>query len=58
MDLLISADVSGLKFYGLAERLRESLKKNVDLINVEQLSDNIDLLNEVMREGIRIYVQE
>ena len=58
VDLLVSADVSGLKFYGLAERLRESLKKNVDLINVEQLSDNIDLLNEVMREGIRIYVQE
>ena len=57
VDLLVSTDVSGLKFYGLAERLREALKKNVDLINVEQLSDNMDLLNEIMREGIRIYVQ-
>lgn len=57
VDLLVSTDVSGLKFYGLAERLREVLKKNVDLINVEQLSDNMDLLNEIMKEGIRIYVQ-
>ena len=57
VDLLVSTDVSGLKFYGLAERLREALKKNVDLINVEQLSDNMDLLNEIMKEGIRIYVQ-
>lgn len=57
VDLLVSTDVTGLKFYGLAERLRESLKKNVDLINVEQLSDNMDLLNEIMKEGIRIYVQ-
>lgn len=58
VDLLVSADVSGIKYYGLAERLREALKKNVDLINIEQLADNMELLNEVMREGIRIYVQE
>lgn len=58
VDLLISADVTGIKFYGLAERLRESLKKNVDLINVEQLIENLELLNEVLKEGIRIYVQE
>ena len=57
VDLLVSTDVSGIKFYGLAERLREALKKNIDLINVEQLSDNMDLLNEIMKEGIRIYVQ-
>ena len=58
VDLLVSADVSGIKFYGLAERLREALRKNVDLINIEQLGDNMDLLNEVMKEGIRIYVQD
>ena len=57
VDLLVSTDVSGIKFYGLAERLREALKKNIDLINVEQLSDNMGLLNEIMKEGIRIYVQ-
>ena len=58
VDLLISADVSGIRFYGLAERLRETLRKNVDLINVEQLGDNVALLNEILKEGIRIYVQE
>ena len=58
VDLLVSTDVSGIKFYGLAERLRGALKKNVDLINIEQLGDNMELLNEVMKEGIRIYVQD
>ena len=58
VDLLVSADVSGIKFYGLAERLREALKKNVDLVNIEQLADNMELMNEVMKEGVRIYVQE
>ena len=58
VDLLISTDASGIKFYGLAERLRETLKKNVDLINAEQLNGNTELLNEVLKEGIRIYVQE
>ena len=57
VDLVISADVSGLRFYGLAERLREALKKNVDLINIEQLCNNMELLNEVMKDGVRIYVQ-
>ena len=58
VDLLISADVSGIRYYGLAERLRETLKKEVDLINVEQLGNNIELLNEILKYGIRIYVGE
>lgn len=55
VDLLISADISGLKFYGLAERLREALKKKVDLINVEQLNDNPELIEEILKDGIKIY---
>ena len=58
VDLLVSTDVTGIKFYGLTERLRETLKKNVDLINVEQLNGNAELMKEVLKEGIRIYVQE
>ena len=57
IDLLISTEVSGLKFYGLAERLRERLKKKVDLINVEQLKDNPELIEDILKDGIRIYVQ-
>jgi predicted nucleotidyltransferase len=57
IDLLISTEVSGLKFYGLAERLRERLKKKVDLINVEQLKDNPELIEEILKDGVKIYVQ-
>ncbi len=57
VDLLISTETSGLKFYGLAERLRERLKKKVDLINVEQLKDNPELVEEILKDGIKIYVQ-
>lgn len=55
VDLLISTDTSGLRFYGLAEKLREKLKKNVDLIDLEQLSENRELLNEILTYGEKIY---
>ena len=55
VDLLISTKTSGLKFYGLVERLREELKKKVDLLNVNQLENNTTLLNEILKEGIKIY---
>jgi predicted nucleotidyltransferase/DNA-binding XRE family transcriptional regulator len=57
VDLLISTDASGMKFFGLAERLRERLKKKVDLINVEQLKDNPELIEEILKDGIKIYAQ-
>ena len=57
VDLLLSTDASGMKYFGLAERLREGLKKKVDLINVEQLSDNSELIGEILKDGIKIYVQ-
>ena len=40
VDLLISTTISGLKFYGLVEELRDSLKKKVDLLDQKQLKDN------------------
>ena len=55
MDLLISTDISGIKFYDLAESLREALNKKVDLLKLEQLKDNPELVNEILRDGIRIY---
>ena len=55
IDLLISTKTSGLKFYGLVERLREELHKRIDLLNVNQLENNIELLNEILKEGIKIY---
>ena len=55
VDLLISTKTTGLKYYELVEKLREALHKKVDLLDVKQLLKNEALLNEVLKEGIRIY---
>ena len=55
VDLLISSDVKGLKFFGLAEKLREQLHKKVDLLDVSQLLKNPELLDEILKYGIKIY---
>ncbi len=47
-----------MAFFGLAERLRESLHKKVDLLNIEQLTNNQVLLNEILNSGIKIYGKE
>ena len=55
IDLCISTSLSGLAFVGLCESLREKLHKKVDVIRVSDLKDNIELLNEIMKDGIKIY---
>ena len=55
VDLLISTKITGLKDYELVERLREALHKKVDMLDTKQLLKNEALLNEVLKEGIRIY---
>ena len=57
IDLLISTSITGMEFYGLAEHLREELKKRVDLLNLEQLNNNPTLLNEILKDGIKIYTK-
>lgn len=55
VDLLISTNVTGLQFYGLVEELREILHKKIDAISVQQLKENFELMNEVLKDGIKIY---
>lgn len=55
VDLLISANVKGLKFYGLVEEIRTALHKKVDVLDVNQLKDNIELTEEILKDGIKIY---
>ena len=43
VDLLISANVKGLKFYGLVEEIRMTLHKKVDILDMNQLKGNIEL---------------
>ena len=55
VDLLVSTSVTGLKFYELAERLRQRLHKKVDLLEAAQLLNSQALLREVLKDGIRVY---
>ena len=55
VDLLISTEIKGLKFFGLVEELRNSLHKKVDVIEVAGLKDNVELLEEILKDGIKIY---
>ena len=58
VDMLVSTKITGMAFFGLAEKLRESLHKKVDLLNLEQLTNNQVLLNEILKYGIKIYGKE
>lgn len=55
IDLVISPETTGLRFYELTEKLRTRLNKKIDLLDMKQLSGNEELLNEVLKDGIKIY---
>lgn len=55
VDLLVSTPISGMQFYDLVEELREKLCKQVDVLNQEQLRDNLSLVEEILRDGVKIY---
>lgn len=55
IDLCISTSLTGLSFVGLIEELREKLNKKIDLLRLKDLNNNIDLINDIMKEGIKIY---
>ncbi len=55
VDLLIATKITGIRYYEIVERLREKLRKRVDVINLSQLVNNRELLNEVLKDGIKIY---
>lgn len=55
VDLLLSADVTGLKFFGLVEELRAALKKRTEVLDFDQLKDNPELMGEILKDGIKIY---
>lgn len=55
VDLLISTATKGLKYYGLVEDIRVALNKRVDILDVAQLKDNLELTEEILKDGIKIY---
>lgn len=55
VDLLVAMPVDGMKFFELIEVLREQLKKKIDLLDIAQLENNPILVQEILRDGIKIY---
>ena len=55
VDLCVSTELGGLDFAGLSESIRNTLNKRVDLIRFNNLSNNFDLINEIMKDGVKIY---
>ena len=55
VDLCVSTSLAGLEFAGLSEAIRNALHKKIDLIRFSNLKNNIDLINEIMKDGIKIY---
>lgn len=55
VDLLISTPITGIHFFGLVETIREALKKKVDVLTQHQLEHNPELMNEILKDGVKIY---
>ena len=55
VDILIVCPPMGIKFYGIAIDLEEQLHKPVDLHTHRQLAENDNFLEQILREGIKIY---
>lgn len=55
VDLCIATTLTGLSFVGLIEELHEALNKNVDLLRISDLKNNVELIQEIMKDGIKIY---
>ena len=55
IDLMIVSSVEGLEYYQLLNELETKLKKKVDLIRLEAAVQNVKLMNEILKDGIKIY---
>ena len=55
VDLCVATSLKGLDFIGLSEDIRHLLHKKVDLIRFDTLGNNLELINEIMKDGIKVY---
>lgn len=55
VDLFLSTEAEGLRFYGLVEALRVALHKRVDVLDQRQIGGNEKLLSEIFKDGVKIY---
>ncbi len=57
VDLCVSTTLKGMRFMGLCEKLRVALHKRVDVLRFGDMSENMPVLHEIMKDGIKIYKQ-
>ena len=55
IDIIIVCPPIGMKFYKIASELEEHFHKQVDLHTHRQLSNNEKFLEEVLKDGVKIY---
>jgi hypothetical protein len=55
VELLISISYKGFRYYELLEKLKERLHKNINLIETNLIINKIELINEILMTGERIY---
>lgn len=57
VDILVDSGLRGLSFFGLLEDIVTSLEKNVDLLDVSQLTLDSQVGEEIKKSGVVIYGQ-
>lgn len=55
IDILMVCPPMGMRFYAITAELEERLHKQVDLHTYRQLLENERLLEEILKEGVKIY---
>ena len=55
IDLMILSKIEGIEYYQLLNELENKLNKKVDLIRLEAAIQNVKLMNEILKDGIKIY---
>ena len=55
VDLMIVSEIEGIEYYQLVNELESALGKKVDLIRLEAAIQNVKLMNEILKDGVKIY---
>ena len=56
VDILVVIDGHmGLEFFGIAQELEEKLYKKIDLVSIDEVTNNKEFLARLLKEGVKIY---
>jgi hypothetical protein len=55
IDILVDSGLTGLRFFGLYERLTQQVNKKVELFDTSEIAKNSKVDNEIRTTGMVIY---